>query len=144
MGAMNPPTREDLVVSWVEDDHGRDLITIVDTRVSPPAVLVELSPLDALSVAGQMLSLARDALMAQSAMGAIHGQSMPVDAPADLGRVLRQVRKERGVSAAALAEHLGVVGPTIISAELGTRHPRLPLLLSLLKALGYRLAVIRR
>lgn len=58
------PGWEELAVSWVsDDDEGSDLITVVDTRTSPHRPVLELPPANALGLAIDITTQARDALM---------------------------------------------------------------------------------
>lgn len=137
-----PLSYEDTRVAWVDDDHGGDLIVVMYRTDGTDRPVLEMSPLDALALAGQIIGLARDALQAQS--GEPSAVIARIHKPGDLGPVLRQARQEARLSCVALGERVGAAGPTITSAELGTRHPRLPLMIDVLEALGCHLAVIRR
>lgn len=132
---------DQLHTAWVDDDGGGDLIAVMEAVGGTHRPVLGLPPLDALALAGQLISLARDALQAQSGMTT---QITRVRQPAELGPALRQVRHEAGLTQEKLAQTVGTGISTIATHETGLRQPRIPMLLDVLQATGCELAVIRR
>lgn len=139
-------TLEQLHTAWVDDDGGGDLIAILENPEGedrPRRPLLGLPPLDALALAGQLISLARDALQAQTDVP-VPARIEWVREPAELGPALRSARREVGFTQEKLAQKVGVGLATIAMHETGRRQPRIPMLLDVLQATGCELAVIRR
>jgi HTH-type transcriptional regulator/antitoxin HipB len=66
---------------------------------------------------------------------------MHVRTARDLGAVIRQERKKRGLSQAVLAKDVGVHQPKISSVEKGAPGVRVGLILQILRTLNLELAV---
>ena len=66
---------------------------------------------------------------------------MHVRTARDLGAVIRQERKKRGLSQIALAKDVGVHQPKISAVEKGAPGVRIGLILQILRALDLELAI---